>query len=181
LKNTFFKIFFLLFATSSVFSQDSTKVVPSNNSKFWKNVQFGGGIGLNIGSGFTNISIAPTGIYPLNDYFSVGLGLQYNYLNQNDLFFRSSQYGGNIIGIINPINEIQLSLGLEQLRVNLVSNEVLMKTNGFPKSSFWNTGLFVGAGYRVASTVIGARYNVLYKNDNGVYAQALMPFISVYF
>jgi len=143
LKNTFFKIFFLLFATSSVFSQDSTKVVPSNNSKFWKNVQFGGGIGLNIGSGFTNISIAPTGIYPLNDYFSVGLGLQYNYLNQKDLFFRSSQYGGSIIGIINPMDEIQLSLGLEQLRVNLVSNGTLMGQMVFQKVVFGIQGFLL--------------------------------------
>jgi hypothetical protein len=42
--------------SGSVFAQkDST---PKMENQFWKNVQFGGGIGLGFGSGFTDISVA---------------------------------------------------------------------------------------------------------------------------
>jgi hypothetical protein len=54
----------------------------------WKinfgNVQFGGGIGLGFGSGFTDISVAPSAIYNFNEYVAFGAGLQYKYLKQRD-------------------------------------------------------------------------------------------------
>jgi hypothetical protein len=48
-----------------------------------ENVQFGGGIGLGFGSGFTDISVAPSAIYNFNEYV-FGAGLQYKYLKQRD-------------------------------------------------------------------------------------------------
>jgi hypothetical protein len=32
--------------------------------------------------------------------------------------------------------------------------------------NYWNTGLFVGAGYRSGNATIGARYNVLTDKNN---------------
>ncbi len=144
-------------------------------SAFWQNVQFGGGIGLGFGSGFTNISISPTAIYNVNKYVSVGTGLQYSYLKQRD-FYNSSLYGGSVIGLFNPIEEVQLSIELEQLRANV-------KTEGFysVSNNFWNTGLFFGAGYRMENVTIGARYNVLFQVDKGVYGDAFIPFVRVFF
>lgn len=154
----------------------SAQQQPENNVKgdFWSHLQYGGGLRLAFGSGFTNISIAPSAIYNFNDYFSAGLGLQYNYLKQKD-FYSSSQYGGSIIALMNPIEEIQLSVELEQLRVNVNFDD----SNFY--DDFWNTGLFLGAGYRVENVTIGARYNVLFNKNENVYGDALMPFIRVYF
>lgn len=154
----------------------SAQQTPHNElkSNFWNKVQFGGGLGLGFGSGYTNISVAPSAIYNVNEYFSAGLGVQYNYLKQKD-FYSSSQYGASIIGLVNPIPEIQLSVELEELRVNFKFDD------GSVSNDFWNTGLFLGAGYRAENVTIGARYNVLFNEDKGVYGDALMPFVRVYF
>jgi hypothetical protein len=73
----------LLFFNSG-FSQEASQQNPENN--FWKNVQFGGGLGLGFGSGYTDITIAPTAIYNFNEYFSLGTGVQYSYLRQKGFF-----------------------------------------------------------------------------------------------
>lgn len=164
---------FFLMVNLTLFAQENPpKPVKSD---FWNHVQFGGGIGLGIGNGFTNISVAPSGIYNFNKYFSAGLGVQYSYLKQKD-FYSSSMYGGSIIGLAKPIDQIQVSLEIEQLRVNLNYDNSSIKTN-----DFWNTGLFLGAGYHMNGVTIGARYNLLYQDDKGVYGDAIMPFIRVYF
>jgi long-subunit fatty acid transport protein len=161
----------LLFFNSG-FSQEASQQNPENN--FWKNVQFGGGLGLGFGSGYTDITIAPTAIYNFNEYFSLGTGVQYSYLRQKG-FFKSNNYGGSIIGLFNPIPEAQLSVELEQLRVNLTYEDIDVNEN------FWNTALFLGAGYRMENVTIGARYNVLFDKDKNVYGEAFMPFVRVFF
>jgi long-subunit fatty acid transport protein len=164
---------FLMSLSFSISAQVTTS--PKAKSDFWKKVQFGGGFGLGFGSGFTNISLAPSSIYNAYQYVSVGLGVQYSYLKQKNVF-ASNMYGGSIITLFNPIQEIQLSAELEQLRVNVDYKGLSSISN-----DFWNTGLFVGAGYRMENITIGARYNVLFDNDKGVYGDALMPFLRVLF
>lgn len=164
-----FKIF-LIFVSTLGFSQATTKSV------FWEKVQFGGGLGVGIGNGFTNISVAPSAIYNVNQYLAAGLGVQYNYLRQKNAF-TSNQYGVSVLTLINPIEEIQLSVELEQIRVNTSYDASL----NFPSEDFWNTGLFLGAGYRANNVTIGGRYNVLYKQDRNVYGSAFMPFVRIYF
>lgn len=144
-------------------------------SDFWNHVQFGGGLGLGFGSGYTDISISPSAIYNFNEYFALGLGVQYSYIKQRD-FYASHLYGGSVIALFNPINEVQLSAELEQLRVNI-------NMEGFNSNSqdYWNTGLFLGAGYRSGNVTIGARYNVLQNDTKSPYSDAFMPFVRVYF
>lgn len=154
------------------FSQDTNQQNHKNN--FLNNVQFGGGFGLGFGSGYTDITIAPTAIYNFNEYFALGTGLQYSYFRQRD-FFKSNNYGGSIIGLFNPIPEAQLSVELEQLRVNLTYENINATDN------FWNTALFIGGGYRMENVTIGARYNVLFDKDKNVYGDAFMPFVRVFF
>ena len=120
--------------------------------------------------------VAPSGIYNFNQYVSAGLGLQYSYVKDKG-FYQSNIYGGSIIGLFNPIPEIQLSTELEQLRVNTDFETY----NGTVTDNFWNTALFLGAGYRTNNITIGLRYNVLHKNNEGVYVDALMPFLRIYF
>ncbi len=174
------RLTFLFFISLSFSISAQVTTPPKSKSDFWNKVQFGSGIGLGFGSGYTNISLAPSAVYNVNKYFSAGVGLQYSYYNQKELF-RSSQYGGSIIGLVNPIEQVQLSLEVEQLRVNTTSNVALSGANIYPKENFWNTGLFLGAGYRMQNVTAGVRYNVLFDKDKNVYGDALMPFVRVYF
>ena len=77
----------------------------------------------------------------------------------------------------NPIPEIQLSAELEQLRVNTSYGNSFNSA----KDNFWNTGLFLGAGYQTNNVTIGLRYNVLHNDNRNVYSEAWMPFVRVYF
>jgi hypothetical protein len=167
-------IVFILFISNNLTGQQQS--FSSNSSAdFWNKVQFGGGFGLSLGSGYTDISIAPSAIYNFNQYFAMGAGIQYTYSRQRN-FYNSNLYGGSIITLFNPIPEIQLSAELEQLRVNVSGTG----QNNF-SDNFWNTGLFIGAGYRTGNVTLGARYNVLYKDNKGAYGDALMPFVRIYF
>ena len=166
---TVFLIFFLLFS-ASFYAQNNS--LPKAKSDFWKDVRFGGALGLGIGNGFTNIVVAPSAIYNFNQYVSAGVGVQYSYLEQRNLF-SSSMYGGSVIGLFNPIPEVQFSVEVEQLRVNVDYQDIT--------DDFWNTGLFLGGGYRTNNVTIGARYNVLFDKDRNVYGDAFMPFVRVFF
>ena len=159
------------YISCSIFAQTTA---PKPACEFWKKVQFGGGLGLGFGSDFTNISIAPNAVYNVNKYVGLGLGLQYSYLKQKN-FYSSNMYGASFITLINPIEQIQLSIELEQLRVNVAYQ------NPDFSDDFWNTGLFLGAGYRTGNVTIGARYNVLFDKDKGVYGDAFMPFVRILF
>ncbi len=166
---------FILLCQFEINGQETLETEPKSN--FWKNVQIGGGLGLGFGSGYTNIAIAPSAIYNVNQYVAVGAGLQYSHLKQRD-YYNSSLYGGSVIGLFHPMEQVQLSVELEQLRANV-------KTDGTfytgVSDNFWNTGLFFGAGYRAGNVTIGARYNVLFQEDKGVYGDAFMPFVRAFF
>ncbi|MFM7018160.1 hypothetical protein [Flavobacterium sp.] len=170
---------FLLVLVFGIFSKiyGQTDLAVKQKSNFWKQVQFGGGFGLNIGTGFTDVTLAPNAIYNLNQYLALGAGLQGSIVSQKD-YYSSAIYGVNTIVLINPVEEVQLSIELEQVRVN---NTFRNPTTGIVKDNFWNTGLFVGGGYRMENVTMGMRYNLLFNKDKNVYADAMMPFIRVYF
>lgn len=149
--------------------------IPKAKSEFWSKVQFGGGLGLGFGNNSTNVSVAPSAIYNFGQKAALGLGVQYSYIRQKD-FYTSHLYGGSIIGLVNPIQEIQLSAELEELRVNTDFDN-----SSFTTDDFWNTALFLGAGYRTNNATIGVRYNVLHNDNNNIYTTAFMPFVRVYF
>lgn len=167
-------IVFILFISNTLTAQQQS-FSSTSSTDFWNKVQFGGGFGLSLGSGYTDISIAPSAIYNFNEYVAMGVGLQYTYASQRN-FYTSNLYGGSVIALFNPIRAIQLSAELEQLRVNVSGSGQNSFTN-----DFWNTGLFLGAGYRTNNVTVGLRYNVLYKENQGAYSDAYMPFVRVYF
>ncbi|CAM2829285.1 hypothetical protein [Flavobacterium frigoris] len=159
--------------SNALLAQQQT-ITSNSSSYFWKNVQFGGGIGLGFGTGYTDITLAPSAIYNFNEYVALGLGAQYTYLKQKN-YYASHLYGGSIIGLFNPIPEIQLSAELEELRVN-----INLDGSNSNSQDYWNTGLFLGAGYRSGNVTMGARYNVL-NDSNNIYGSAFMPFVRIYF
>ena len=171
---TFLLVVFLM--TTVTFYAQETPVPKAKTGSFWEHVRFGGGLGLAIGNDYTDITIAPSAIYSFNDHFAFGTGLQYSKLKQKN-FYSSDVYGGSLIGLYNPIEEIQFSLELEEVNVN----NTYTNLSGNLKESFWNTGLFVGAGYQEGNITIGARFNVLFDKNKNVYGDAFMPFVRAYF
>ena len=71
--------------------------------------------------------------YNFNQYVSAGLGAQYNYVKQRDFYkeYVWRKYDCSF----NPIEEIQISTELEQLRVNRTFNDSF----GNDSQDFWNT------------------------------------------
>lgn len=158
----------LLLIGISCFGQGS-----SNN--FWGNVRFGGGIGIGFTNGSFNGSISPSAIYQVNEQFAAGTSLNFNYAKFNDdkLF----AYGGSILTLYNPIPNIQLSAELEQLRIN----RTYALDGGNREDNYWSPALFLGLGYSNQNVTFGLRYDVLYDDNKSIYANALMPFVRVYF
>ncbi len=172
-----FMILLLLFSKLS-FAQEAQKYVIDNSNHFWDKVQFGGGLGLGIGSGYTDISVMPSAIYNINEIVAVGVGLQFGYLASKN-YYDSFVYGGSLITLVNPIPELQLSAELEQVRVNTDYDATSYRPSY--SDNFWNTALYLGAGYRTGSVTIGARYDVLFNDEKSLYGSAFMPFVRVYF
>lgn len=179
LKTFFYTLVFL--NSAFLFSQQDS--IPKEKRVFWKHVQFGGGLGLAVGNGFTNISVSPTGYYNFNKTYSVGVGLTGSYVAQeqnpsnfNSLGYKSTIFGGSIIGLVNPIEEIQLSAEVEQLKVNRNFDD-----SYFNDDTFWNTALFLGAGYRTQNVTLGVKYNVLHNDNNAIYSQSWLPFVRIMF
>lgn len=165
-------LFGLLFSTS-VYAQ-------GGRSGFWGDVQYGGGFGLGVSRDYTNVLVAPSAIYPLNDYFSTGVGLMASFVNSKNNFaesFSSKILGGSLIGLVNPLENIQLSAELEHMHVQqqITSNTIQLKDD------FWNTALFLGIGFRSENLTIGLRYNVLFDEKDRIYADPYMPFVRLYF
>lgn len=169
----------LLFVISicNVFSINAQDLNENKSkSDFWNHVQFGGGLGLGFGNGYADIMIAPSAIYNFNEYVALGLGAQYNYVKQRD-FYSANMYGGSLITLINPIEVVQISAELEQLRIN----RTYEGTFGSASQDFWNTALFFGAGYRNENVTLGIRYNILHRDRDNIYAEPFMPFVRIFF
>lgn len=166
----------IVFVVSLFVFSDSVKAQENEYTDFWSRVHFGGGLGIGFGSNYTNIALAPSAIYDFNQYISAGIALQGSYVRDKN-FYESYMYGPSLIVLGNPIPQIQLSAELEQLRVNVDYDDDL----GFPNDNFWNTALFLGAGYRTNNVTLGVRYNVLHDSDKNVYSDAFMPFVRVFF
>lgn len=168
--------YFLILIVSASFSRLAAQqqTFSSKPANFWDNVQFGGGLGLSIGSGYTDINVSPSAIYNINPVAAVGTSLQFGYVSSKNNY-SSTIYGGSLIGLINPIPEIQLSIELEEVNVNTKYKYLDISDN------FWNTSLYLGAGYRNGNVTMGVRYNVLFSENKNYYNDAFMPFVRVYF
>lgn len=165
-------VLFFSFQDQAIAQEDP---LSNPRSAFWKNVRFGGGLGLSFGTNNTQVTVAPSAIYQYNPYIAFGPGLNFNYQKFGN--FSSTLYGISGIFLANPIPEIQLSGELEQLfgkqRFRDIQEDFTNDVN--------NTAFFLGAGYRYGGVTIGARYNILFNNNDGIYADAWQPFVRVYF
>jgi|TARA_R110002094_G_scaffold25562_1_gene37863 hypothetical protein len=168
-----------LFFLSDVYGQEEP-------SSFWQNVRFGGGVGLSFGNGFFSGTLAPSAIYDFNEQFSAGVGLNgtYSKLKPTDFEFghRSTILGGSILALFNVIPQIQLSSEFEQLYVTRKFDVGNIQTFApVEDDTYWYPALFLGAGYRTNNVTVGIRYDVLYDEQQSIYANAWAPFFRVYF
>lgn len=147
-----------------------------NDTHFWDQVRFGGGIGLSFGDGFFSGTLAPSAIYEFNNQFALGLGLEGTFNKRKD-FYKSTILGGSLIGLFNPIEAIQLSAEFVELNVNRKWENYL----SLEDEKYWYPALFVGAGYRTQNITFGLRYDLLYNEEKSIFADAWMPFVRVYF
>ncbi|CAH8281304.1 hypothetical protein EV196_101385 [Mariniflexile fucanivorans] len=168
------KISIVFFAIN--FSYLNTLNAQENKSDFWNQVRFGGGIGLSFGDNFFSATLAPSAIYEFNNQVALGFGLNGTYNKQKD-FYKSTILGGSLIGLFNPVDQIQLSAEFEELHVNRRFDNNLNLEN----DTYWSPALYVGAGYRNGHVTFGVRYDLLYDENKSIYANAWAPFVRFYF
>lgn len=139
---------------------------------FWDNVRIGGGIGLGFGNNSTTIAIAPSAVYDFNKYFSMGLGLGYQFNKRGN--FKANIFNLGLISLYNPFQGLQLSAEFEQ---NFINTSYLSKNTSYNYPS-----LYLGAGYSVHRNIaIGLRYDVLYDKNKSIYGSPYAPFVRVFF
>ncbi|WP_010177249.1 hypothetical protein [Aquimarina agarilytica] len=167
-----FGISLFLIGIFSTYSQENTQ-----QTNFWDNVRYGGSLGLDFSNNVTSVIVSPSAVYQFNPKFSAGAGINFGYtrFKRNDV--NQYNYGASLISLYNPITALQLSAELEQTFVNssaTIAGEKIKNNFNFP-------ALYLGAGYRLGNVAIGARYDVLYKENRSIYASAISPFARVYF
>ena len=146
--------------------------IKKEKSDFWKNVQFGGGVGFNFGNGSTTLSLNPTAIYQFNEKFALGGSIGYRFSRLDD--FRSNVYSASTLGLYNPIEQLQFSSEFEYSFARQRINNDRRNFN-FP-------ALYLGVAYRIANfSSIGIRYDVLFNEDRSVFRSAFTPIIRVFF
>jgi len=106
---------------------------------------FGGFLGLQFGTQ-TAINISPQAGFLISNRFSAGIGSTYQLYH--DRFFGQSftthVFGYSVFGRLHIMPRIFAHAEFEQLNMQIRENRVLDQ----PDERFWETNIFLGAGYR---------------------------------
>lgn len=169
-----FNILFCLLLFS--FVSLSTAQTSNDSLPKEKKLKFGCGFGLNFVGG-TSLSLAPNLTYKVSEKISFGAGIQGSY-NKIKNLQNTTTFGANLLGFYTPISNLQTQLEFAQLRVNTTTEANAVEV----KNSYWDSALFVGAGYTIAKKItVGAKYNFLYDEDKSVYSSPIIPFVNIVF
>jgi hypothetical protein len=175
----FLKIVFaigLFIINENVYSQTSEITVVDSSAISEKRLKFGCGFGLSFVGG-TNFSLSPNLMYDVSKKVSIGGGIQGSYTAIKDLQ-NTTTIGFNIIGQYNPIEKITTLLEFAELNVSTKTETPTGETS----RKYWDSALFVGAGWNVTNKIaIGAKYNLLYNADESVYTSPVIPFVIITF
>ncbi len=144
----------------------------------WDNVRYGGRINLDISNRTTSIIVSPTAVYKLSPQFSLGGSVSVGYTKfqypEEQLF----NYGFSILSYYYPVPKIQLMMELEE---TFVKGDGLSTLTGEKFTyNYKYPSLYIGAAYRVRNFGFGLRYDVLYKEGEGLFASPFSPFIQVF-
>jgi long-subunit fatty acid transport protein len=171
-----FLSFILLLSVNFIDIHAQNQQADSTRSKspFFEDVDFGGGIQLSFGNGYTAIGVSPSAVYGFSDQWAAGISVSYLYVNDNLYNFDYNIYGGSSLVMYNPIEELQLNTEFEMLHVN--------QKNSDQNNQYWVPAWYVGAGYAISKRgTIGLRYDLLFDKDRSVYRDALTPYVKFYF
>ena len=183
-----FFLFLILTLSFSAFSQNESAVsnevqvdneptIKQTPSQFWSRVQFGGGLGLGFSSGYTEISVLPSAIYNVNEIFAVGTGLEFSYASSKN-YYSNFVYGVNALVLVNPIPQIQLSLGLNESFVNYDFEGTAFQPSF--SDNYWATSMVAGIGYRAGNVTVGVGFTV-FDTDPYFDNNPIIPFVRAYF
>src|SRR5690606_40395105 len=111
-----------------------------------------------------------------NETLALGIGLNGTLSNRKG-FYKSSMYGGSLIGLVNVIPELQFSAEFEELKVNRQYDAFY----NLPDDNYWSPALFIGLGYSSGNITFGIKYDLLYNGDKSMYVDPWTPFVRVYF
>lgn len=170
------KVILIPFIIFSITLNSQSQTLSTNDTNFWDQVQFGGGLGLGFGSGFFNATISPTAIYRFNEKFSAGTGLNFTYASEKN-FYESYVVGASALALFNPIREIQLSSEFQQ---SFVSRNYDSRTF-LSDEDYWVSALFLGIGFNTGNVTVGIQYDVLFDRQRSVFGEAWYPFVRVFF
>lgn len=171
-KHFLFSILIALCAHSYSIAQTST---GTRESGFFDHVRFGGSLGASFTNNGFGIFLAPKAVYDFNRFTSAGAGIAGSYTSVDE--YSAYSVTGSLIGLLRPVQNIQLSAEFEE---NYVSRNWEL-VGADRKDSYWYPALFLGLGYTAGPVTAGVRYDILYDDTRSIYGSALMPFISVYF
>ncbi|MBT8261288.1 MAG: hypothetical protein KJO05_00595, partial [Bacteroidia bacterium] len=156
--------------------QTTEIAVVDSTSQKQKRLKFGVGFGLNFVGG-TNISLAPNLIYTVSNKVSIGGGVQGSYSAIKDLQ-STTTIGGNVVTLYTPVKMITTLVEFVELYVSTKTETM----EGDIKETYWDSALFVGGGLNVTDKIlIGAKYNVLYDEEESVYTSPVIPFVNITF
>ncbi|WP_299013705.1 hypothetical protein [uncultured Polaribacter sp.] len=144
----------------------------SQKSDFWEHVQFGGGFTLNFANNQTNIGIAPSAIYNFDNGFALGASVNYLHSKIND--FTTNLYGASLISLYQTKFGFQLS---GEFDYNFANQQIL--GGGTTNLNF--PALHLGVAYNQGRFAVGLRYDVLYDENNSVFASPISPVVRFYF
>ncbi len=165
----------IIFMVCFSFTSQAQIEPQKQKSEFWQHVYFGGGVGLSFGGNYFSGTLAPSAIYRFNDMFATGVALNFSYGKEKH-FYENIMIGASVIGLFNPIRQIQISAEFEQLSVNRsFDNPIYLDEN------YWYPGLYLGAGFSTGPVTMGVRFDVLYNEERSIYANAYNPFVRIYF
>lgn len=162
--------------SETAISQTTEIAVIDSTSKKDNRLKFGCGFGLSFIGG-TNISLAPNLIYAVSNKVSLGGGIQGSYSAIKDLQ-NTTTFGANLISEYRPIKQLTTLLEFAELKVSTKTET----DTGKITDNYWDSALFVGLGWNINEKIsIGAKYNLLYKEDESVYTSPILPFVNITF
>ncbi len=171
-----FCIIFLLLCSSLVEAQNSQINLPAQSNP-WR---VGGGVGLGFGSNdYFGFSISPFVGYQIDPSVELGVSAGYQYSKWN----YAKQHLFNAGPYLNfyPIPQFFARAHYEYYTGQMNYNPGYY---GGASRNFDESALWLGAGYRSLGRVqffVGLMYNVLYDEDDSVFANGLRPIMGVSF
>lgn len=169
------EIVFLLgvLCAAPTFSQVS--ISTAHNENKWR---IGGYAGLNFGSDYFGVGIAPSVGYAVSGTVETGITAGYQYSKQDYLHDEIKQNLFSFGPYVNyyPIRSLFLRAHYEYY---LGNQKFDSQTYDFNENALW-----LGGGYRTPGRVqlfVGAMYNVLYQEGDSLFSSGFRPIIGVSF